>query len=149
MKKFWLTLALVLTMIGGFSLITLAPVTAQAATQRMEIPKSLRGHWRLYDKGFHHYEMQIFTKWESKNTTAGFKIHWFTMSGKSNKTTSTQSPLQLQKVGKGYRISPKDDLYPKDWAVWTRVKHHGKTALHSTYPGALVKTSGAYYYRYK
>ena len=68
MKKFWLTATLILTVTSATMLSTATPVPAQAAQRHYTtVPKKLRGHWRIYNKSFHRYDKQIFTKWESKN----------------------------------------------------------------------------------
>ncbi|MFD1455142.1 hypothetical protein ACFQ44_05480 [Levilactobacillus lanxiensis] len=154
MKKFWITLTLLLTMVGGLTLINTNPVTAQAVTKHYTVvPKTLRGHWRHYDKKKKSYDKVIFTKWEVKSQTAG-KKNWFSLSGKTFKVAKRakekrlwHSDLSVTKLGK-HQTYAVGQSYTDMLASWQRVKRNGKTALRCTPASPAQKVSSTYYYGY-
>ena len=154
MKKFWITLTLLLTMVGGLTLINANPVTAQAVTKHYTVvPKTLRGHWRHYDKKKKSYDKVIFTKWQWKYRNAGQK-KWHSLSGKTFKmakhvqaSSPWYSDLSITKSGK-HKTYTVGQSYSDMWPSWRRVKRNGKTALRSTPVALGQKVSSTYYYRY-
>jgi len=157
MRKFWVTLTLMLTMVGGLTLINANPVTAQAVTKHYTVvPKTLRGHWRHYDKKKRGYDKVNFTKWEFKSQVAG-KKNWFSLSGKTFKVAKRvkekslwYSDLSITKLG-NHQTYVVGQSYSDMWPSWQRVKRNGKTALRCEPVGPVApgqKVSPTYYYYY-